>query len=316
MNTDFDVLNTPTMWHDETTYGRIIMAGRDAAALLQRLTSNDVLALQDGQGLQTVLTTPIGRIIDVLHVVRIADVLWVITSRDQGPAVYSHLKKNIFFNDHVTLTPAARTHQQFAVYGPQAQAVVAAYMGSELQSNRWHAYVHPHGVSHGWCAPIAPLHGDGWRIVVPDGHAAALTAPLAQLTDAEFQCWQIEAGEPAFGYELSTEYIPLEAGLEHAISFNKGCYVGQEIIARMESRGRRAKQLQRVRVSAVINTPAPLVTSDGRDAGILTRVVVSPRYGVIGLAYIKTSVAGADVLQSGDVTVVRCDESWQEVVHE
>ena len=75
--------------YDEDSYGRIIMTGRDSASLLQRLTTNDVLALQPTQGLQTVLTTPIGRIIDVLHVVRVGDALWVLTSPGQGPATTS-----------------------------------------------------------------------------------------------------------------------------------------------------------------------------------------------------------------------------------
>lgn len=87
---------TMAMWHNEDSFGRMLMAGRDAAALLQRLTTNDVVALQQLHGQQTVLTTPIGRIIDLLHVVRIEDVVWVITSADQGPSIYSHIKKNIF----------------------------------------------------------------------------------------------------------------------------------------------------------------------------------------------------------------------------
>lgn len=291
MNAPQDLDQVAAMRYDEHAYGRIMMTGRDAAALLQRLTSNDVLALQDGHGLQTVLTTPIGRIIDVLHVARIGDVLWVMTSRDQGPLVYSHLKKNIFFNDHVTLTPAARSHQQWALYGAAATTHIMEYFAMSTVPPRWYVHVHPAGIAHGWCSPITPLHDGGWRVVLPSDSVSPFVHTCLPMSDADLDCWQIEAGVPAFGHELSTEYIPLEAGLEDAISFNKGCYVGQEIIARMESRGRRAKQLRRIRLSALIPTPAPLVTADGRDAGMVTRVVDSPRHGVIGLAYIKTAIA-------------------------
>lgn len=317
MNTNHDTQPaTATRWHDEESFGRIVMAGRDAAALLQRLTTNDVVALQHMQGLQTVLTTPIGRIIDVLHVLRVDDVLWILTSLAQGPGIYSHLKKNIFFNDHVTLTPAARSHQQFAVYGPDATALVAQHFAVPPTLARWHGAAHRNGIAHGWCSPIAPLNGGGWRIVVPQGSADPIVASLESLPSDELNCWQIEAGVPAFGHELSTEFIPLEAGLEEAISFNKGCYVGQEIIARMESRGRRAKQLQRIRLTTLVSAPAPLTTADGRDAGVVTRVVDSPRYGVIGMAYIKTAMTADVPLYCGTTPVTRIVETRQEVASE
>ena len=315
MNTLNVRVSTQPKWHDEATHGRIIMTGRDAAALLQRLTTNDVLALQDAQGLQTVLTTPIGRIIDVLHVVRMGDALWVMTSANQGPTVYSHIKKNIFFNDQVTLTPAARTHQQFAVYGAAASEVIAAHFAVQSAPERFHGYQHRQGLAAGWCSPIVPLHGAGWRVIVPEGQAHSIIDSLVALDSAELDCWQIEAGEPAFGHELSTEYIPLEAGLEHAISFKKGCYVGQEIIARMESRGRRAKQLRRVRLSALVHAPAPITTNDGRDAGVLTRAVMSPDYGAIGLAYLKTAIGDDVPLVCASAHVTRVDDAWQEESH-
>lgn len=305
-----------TMWHNEDSFGRMLMAGRDAAALLQRLTTNDVVALQQLHGQQTVLTTPIGRIIDLLHVVRIEDVVWVITSADQGPSIYSHIKKNIFFNDQVTLTPAARTHQQFAIYGGDATALVAQHFALPPVLARWHVAPHRNGIAHGWCSPIAPLHGAGWRVVVPQGQADVITSALPALSADQLNQWQIEAGVAAFGHELSTEYIPLEAGLEDAISFNKGCYVGQEIIARMESRGRRAKQLQRITLATLVDAPAALRTADGRDAGVVTRVAVSPRFGIIGLAYIKTAVADDVPLFCDTTPVTRVTDSWQEVANE
>jgi folate-binding protein YgfZ len=104
----------------------------------------------------------------------------------------------------------------------------------------------------------------------------------------------VEAGHGAFGRELSEEYIPLETGLWDAISFNKGCYVGQEIIARMESRGRLAKQLCGLRLPEGLPDglalPAKLDAA-GKEAGDLTSVVESPRHGLIGLAYVRSAHA-------------------------
>lgn len=301
--------------YDEDTYGRIIMTGRDSASLLQRLTTNDVLALQPNQGLQTVLTTPIGRIIDVLHVVRVGDAFWVLTSPGQGPAVYSHLKKNIFFNDQITLSPAARTYRQIALYGVGATVFVSQLSGHDVTAiPQWQAHVFAVADAEVIATPIAPLAGGGWRLLIPNGAVAACGLDrLSPVSDVTLNQWQVEAAVPAYGHELSTDYIPLEAGLEQAISFKKGCYVGQEIIARMESRGRRAKQLSRVRLASLVATPVAITTVAGKDAGTVTRVVDSSRYGVIGLAYLKTQIDASEPLCVGDVVVQRCDDAWQGV---
>lgn len=301
--------------YDEDSYGRIIMTGRDSASLLQRLTTNDVLALKPNQGLQTVLTTPIGRIIDVLHVIRVGDAIWVLTSPGQGPAVYSHLKKNIFFNDQITLAPAAKSYHQIALYGTAATAFVSQLRGGDVATfPQWQACVFAVGDAEVIATPIAPLAGDGWRLLIPiDAVAACGLDGLPIMSDIALNEAQVEAGQPAYGHELSTDYIPLEAGLEQAISFNKGCYVGQEIIARMESRGRRAKQLSRVRLASLVVTPATITTVAGKDAGTVTRVVDSPRYGIIGLAYLKTQIESSELLSVGEVAVQRCDDAWQGV---
>lgn len=299
----------PLRTFDEQTYGRIQMRGADSLALLQRLTTNDMLKLQPGQGCQTVLTTPIGRMMDVLHVVNAGDVIWVLTSRDQGPAVYSHLKKNIFFNDKVTLAPAGRSHYQMAVYGSDATTWLESHYGVSLATVPvWHALMHDSALF----MRVADVDGTGWRVIYPSdsGHDAALRT-LPALSDAELSLWQIEAGVPAFGSELTLEYIPLEAGLWSAISFAKGCYVGQEIIARMESRGRLAKNLTRVRVSQLHETPAVITTTAGKEAGVLTRMAESPRYGHIGLAYLSTKIEPDEPLTVNGDAVVRCDEHWQ-----
>ena len=301
----------PLHTFDEQAYGRIQMRGADSLALLQRLTTNDMLKLQPGQGCQTVLTTPIGRIMDVLHVVHAGDVIWVLTSRDQGPTVYSHLKKNIFFNDKVTLAPAGRSHVQYAVYGSDATAWLAAQFGAEsVELPLWHARIQDGAL----CMRVNQVGTDGWRVLLPsdDVRLHALRT-LPALTDDALNLWQIEAGVPTFGAELSLDYIPLEAGLWSAISFTKGCYVGQEIIARMESRGRLAKNLTRVRMTQLHATPSVITTSAGKDAGVLTRMVESPRYGCIGLAYLSTKIELDAILQIDGDTLERCDEHWSVV---
>lgn len=280
---------------DERAAGRIFMRGRDRAALLHRLSTNDIERLKPGEGALTVLTTPIGRIIDLLTVHALDDALLVVTSPDQGPPVFRHLRQNIFFNDQVTLEPAGRTHAQIAVYGPQAVHTLAELTGTEIR-------LPLHGITTATLAGVSlliarrkPIGGDGFTLYIPSEgydavHAALLGAGATTLDADTLDVLRVEQGYGAFGRELSQEYIPLETGLLDAVSFTKGCYVGQEIIARMESRGRLAKRLCGLRLSQPVAAPAKLQV-DGRDAGDLTSAVVSPRLGPIALAYVRTAYA-------------------------
>lgn len=280
---------------DERAAGRIFMRGRDRAALLHRLSTNDIERLKPHEGTLTVLTTPIGRIIDMLTVHALDDALLIITSPDQGPPVFRHLRQNIFFNDQATLEPAGRTHAQIAVYGPQAARVLAELTGAEI-------HLPLHGITTATLAGVnllmarrKPIGGDSFTLYLPsDGydavHAALRGAGAATLDAETLDVLRVEQGYGAFGRELSQEYIPLETGLLDAVSFTKGCYVGQEIIARMESRGRLAKRLCGLRLSQPVAAPAKL-QADGKDAGDLTSAVVSPRFGPIALAYVRAAYA-------------------------
>jgi tRNA-modifying protein YgfZ len=293
---------------DEAAAGRMFLRGRDRAALLHRLSTNDIERLRPGQGTRTVLTTPIGRIIDLLSVHALDDDLLLLASPEQGPPVYRHIKSNIFFNDQVTIAPAGASHAQFALYGPAAPEVLATLGAPAL------AALALHESSQARLADVTSLvarrpglGGQGFTIVVPGEGAPALRSALraAGVVPLGSEAWdvlRVEHGYPAFGRELSQEYIPLETGLLDAVSFTKGCYVGQEIIARMESRGRLAKRLMGLRLSAPA-VPARLAAG-GKEAGDLTSAVVSPRFGPIALAYVRTAhaepgttigLAGSDV---------------------
>jgi folate-binding protein YgfZ len=294
---------------EEHAAGRIFMRGRDAASLLHRLSTNDIVGLHPGQGTRTVLTTAIGRIIDVLHAYRLDDGLLITTSLNQGPLVFGLLKKNIFFNDQVTLEPAGRSHGQLALYGPAATAVLEQLEGARLPDLplHHHAEIALAGVPVR-VARREPIGGPSFTLIVPAEHVAAVQTALREagtqpLSDDAYDTLRVEQGYGVWGREWSQEYIPLETGLLDAICFSKGCYVGQEIIARMESRNRLAKQLRGLRLQQPVAAPGKLEV-DGKEAGDLTSMVVSPRFGPIALAYVRTAhaapgrsvgIAGSDI---------------------
>jgi aminomethyltransferase len=285
--------------YDGGACGRIWMRDRDAAALLHRLSTNQIEKLTPGQGTRTVLTTPIGRIIDLLTVHRADDGLLLVTSPGSGPAIFRYLRKNIFFNDKVKLEDASESLGQLMVYGPRAVELLAG-LGLPAEG------LSPYGLApapwRAWPAYVAgclPLGGGGVAVYAPAEALADLSVALADagaamLDQDTFDVLRVEAGHGAFGRELSQEYIPLETDLWDTISFSKGCYVGQEIIARMESRGRLAKQLRGLRLPDGLPDglvlPAKLA-ADGKEVGDLTSVVDSPHHGLIGLAYVRTAHA-------------------------
>ena len=298
--------------------GRIWMRDRDRAALLHRLSTNKIEGLAPGSGTATVLTTPIGRIIDLLHVYVLDEALLLVTSPGRGPGIAAHLRKNIFFNDKVKLEDATPGLGQLALYGPRAASLLTSLglPGAELA---------PHGIAPAtWRdAPLSiaqgqAIGGAGFWLIAPPEPLAELETALRDagahpLDEATHEVLRVEAGHAAYGHELSQEYIPLETGLWDAVSFTKGCYVGQEIIARMESRGRLAKSLRGLRFVAPPALPppptAPLAKLDagGKEAGDLTSIVESPRHGLIGLAYVRTaySECGTRLVAAGtEVEVV------------
>ncbi len=314
---------------DEGGAGRVFMRGKDRVALLQRLSTNDIARLRPGQGARTVLTTPIGRIIDVLTVHALEDALLIVSSPGQGGPVWAHLKKNIFFNDQVSLEAAGRSHGQLALYGPAAAFLLEQVSGAALSDLRAQhtATIDLAGVPV-LVARREPIGGASFTLYLPAEQLdavrdALVAAGVAPLDAGTLDILRVERGYGAFGRELSQEYIPLETGLLDAVSFTKGCYVGQEIIARMESRGRLAKVLRGLKLTtndegrktnAAEGDPlvfglssfvAPMkLEVDGKEAGDLTSVVVSPRFGPIGLAYVRSAhaapggsvgIAGANV---------------------
>jgi aminomethyltransferase len=298
---------------DASAAGRLLMRDRDRAALLHRLSTNQIEKLSPGDGTQTVLTTPIGRIIDLLtiHVLPDEDALLLVTSSAQRDVVCKHLRKNIFFNDKVKLEDVSERWAELHLYGPQAWQVVWSAspstehreLRSESTEHRAPSEMPLYSIRRAtlasvplYVAPIKGFGGPAVALYLPLEQkeallAALLTAGALELSAASYEVLRVEAGFGTFGNELSLEYIPLETGLWDAISFSKGCYVGQEIIARMESRNRLAKLLRGVRACDGDHISPGALSAGGKDAGLITSAAQSPRFGAIGLAYIRSAFA-------------------------
>jgi folate-binding protein YgfZ len=199
----------------------------------------------------------------------------------------------------------ATNTKQFALHGPQAEAIVQLFASEAGKQG----YLECIGTMIDDVEVIflkrKPLSGTQWVVIFPTDRAvdvwrAISTAgqpfglqPAGSLT---FNVLRIEAGRPGVGRELSTDFIPLEAGLWDEVSFSKGCYTGQEIIARMESRNRLAKTMVTLKLGEMVESPATL-RAEGKEIGTLTSSVVTPRGEAVGIGFVKVPVAepGRDV---------------------
>jgi aminomethyltransferase len=283
--------------------GRLELTGRDRLALMHRMSTNQLETLDAGQGAATVFANPNARILDRAVVVSRPDRALVLTEPGRGAALESYLRRNIFFNDEVQLVNVTPATAQFTLHGPQADAVMARLLPDAGQMPLFaSAEVEISGVTV-LALQNKPLAGTHWTLIFPAEDAATVwnalletgtpvgLRPAGSLT---YNTLRIRAGRPGVGRELSDTYIPLEVGLWDEISFHKGCYTGQEIIARMESRNRLARVMVRLALDAPVDAPADLM-ADGRLVGRVTSSVTSPHgeHFAIGVIKLEAAVPGA-----------------------
>lgn len=280
--------------HDASARGRLRLTGSSRLDFLHRMSTNDLRALQLGQGAATVLTTPIGRIVDrIIVYVRDEDLI-VLTSRGAQSAVAGWLKKYIFFNDDVQIHDVTLNHGMLSLFGKRAREAAAQLAGQDVSGLKLHAW--QPGLEQSILARADPIAGDGFHLLAAESAPLAslwqraLEAGAAPIGEAVFEVLRIESGLPRYVHELSDAYIPLEAGLWADVSFSKGCYIGQEIIARMESRQRLAKQLVGLRSDATLHAGAELHAADAA-VGKVSSAAARPGGGSIGLGFVKPASA-------------------------
>jgi folate-binding protein YgfZ len=289
---------------DAAAWGRLRLTGKNRVDFLHRMSTNDLLPLTIGQGAGTVFTTPIARIIDRTVVYVRADDVLLLTSRGNQARVRQWLRKYIFFNDDVQIKDVTEETGMLSLYGAAANDVVAQVSGEDLSALPLHHWrtVQLAGAEV-MIARADPIASGGFHLICERAAQFALWQTLLESgvvpsSEETYQVLRIESGLPEFGHELGDEYIPLEANLWNDVSFKKGCYTGQEIIARMESRQKLAKRLVGLRFEEQVRLPASLWIDD-HEAGVVTSVAQSPALGWIGLGYWRSSEGvEAPVVQS------------------
>ncbi len=285
---------------DLSDLGRLSITGKDGLDLLHRLTTQDLKDLQPGQGAAAVFVTAKGRILDRVLLGRLADRILGIADPGRATAVKKWIERYTF-REEVLVEDWTLSHGTLGLFGRDAAGLVAGLFGEAAARHPMH---HPRTVAwqgaEGTLARTDPLAGEGYLITAERSVLQRFRDELLRQERGAIaagpECLEllrIEAGRPRAGRELTEEFNPWEAGLRDAVSLNKGCYVGQEVIARLNTYQKVSKSLARI---AWEGGEAPegraALEIAGQPAGTLTsaaRVPASSR--VIALGYVAGELA-------------------------
>jgi folate-binding protein YgfZ len=275
MTEGYQALRQGAAWLDLDSRGRIVARGRDRARLLHAIVSNEVKKMAPGDCCYAFLLNPQGRIQADLHLLCRADHFLIDTDPGLREKVHQHIRRYIIA-DQVELEDVSAQTASIGVEGPATADLNVALGDCTV-------------------APITVTGQPGYRIYCPAEHKPALIAELeslgAKAADSDdARMVRIENGKPLYGEDIRDTTLPQETQQMQAISFTKGCYLGQEIVERIRAQGRVNKKLERLELEGV-DPPEPgtKLQVDGRDAEI-TSAVYSPHFGkVIALAYVRTA---------------------------
>jgi folate-binding protein YgfZ len=295
---------------------QVAVAGADRATYLQGLLTNDIQALADGSGCYAAWLSPQGRMLTDMHVLQSAGMILLDVPAEQADSILARLDQFLFSED-VRIESMVGAMTGVWLHGPRAAHVIEQAVAGITGLGEWSDYRHATGAFDGdpvsvaridqlgvpgYCVFLAPAAEE--RLVASTVAAGARVVPAEAL-----HAVRIAAGYPLFGVDMTTDTIPLEAGIEdRAISFTKGCFVGQEVVIRVLHRGggRVAKKLVGFRFAPAHGQNAgPSAEAAGhsfrgakvfageREVGFVTSVAMSPALGPIALGYVHRDFTAA-----------------------
>jgi len=290
--TGYQALRSGAAWLDLSGRGKIKMTGDDRARLLHAMTTNHIQQLTPGTGCYAFFLTTQGRILADVNILCRPDHFLLDLEPEAREKIYRHLDHYIIADD-VTLEDLTAHTVTIAVEGPRSANVLAAAgapaPATEYSSAEWGARL---------VARLSSTGSAGYFVFAPAAEKAELIAQLeaagAVACDPEaFRTVRLEHGKARFGEDLSERFLAQEANQPHALNFSKGCYLGQEIVERVRSRG----QVHRVLMPLLLDAKDPPAAGTKLQIGEanvaeITSAAYSPALDkVVALAYVRTEHA-------------------------
>jgi len=289
---DYELVTEAAGWVDRSDRAKVVLRGGETIDFLQGQVTNDVDAIAPGGGCYAAVLNHKGKLRTDLRVLRGQD--WFALDSDPvGAAVLLHMVRTYTLGRDVSFEDVTATRSILSLVGPSAAGMLDVARPAEE-----HAFVEG---EHGTYVRTA-LGVDVFTADL-DATAAALDVPRA--SEDAVECLRIESGRPRLGLDMDGDTIPQEAGInERAISFTKGCYVGQETVARLHYKGKPNRHLRGLRLSAPAARGDEILLAD-KVVGKVGSACESPRLGPIALALVRREASpGDEVLVAGSPATV------------
>lgn len=279
---------------DLTERTRIELTGDDRASFLHNLSTNDIKGLAAGLGCEAFLLNARGHVLGHVFVICRPQSLVVETVPDQEESLLAHLDRYLI-REKVALHPRTDDWGELLLAGPRAADLLSSLLGAPPPAERlWHIEAQWQGQPL-TVVRVEMTHPGGYLIFYPQAAASTVVDALVALSAVvcsatAFDAARIEAGFPWYGRDITDKTLPQEVARDQmAISFKKGCYIGQETVARIDALGHVNKSLVGVRFDGVGVPPADAeLRSSGEIVGQLTSAAFSRRLGsALGLAYVR-----------------------------
>jgi len=299
--TDYQTVTEGCGLFDRSERGKLALTGPEAAAFLQGQVSNDVEALSPGSGCYATFLTPKGKMLGDVRILATADALLLDTERSTLQALFNLARRGLL-GYRAELHKRTLERALVSLLGPQSASVVGL---PGLAESPEHSHAE---ITLGNVSARAIRTGVGVDLLCHSDQLGALQSILRHLgardvAEDAVECLRVERGRPRYGFELDETVIPEEAGLnERAVSFSKGCYVGQETVARLHWRGKPNRHLRGIRLSGPAVTGDAVVLGE-RQVGRLGTVATSPRLGPIALALVRREAEPGSEVTVGETSV-------------
>lgn len=292
--TGYEALRTSAAWMDLSNRGKIRVVGEDRARLIHAMSTNDAKNLVPGNGLYAFFLNDKGRILADAYIYNLGESLWLDTEPETATKLRDHLDRYIIADD-AELEDETANWAAIEIAGPKALECAAQLELSVPETKygilQWRG---------GFVARVSSTGSEGVRLFLPLDQKEELVAQLeaAQIPQAiaeEARLVRIENGAPRYGEEISERYLVQETQAIHAVHFSKGCYLGQEIVERVRSRGQVHRVLMPVRIEGTqAPAPATKLLAAGAPVAEIASAVYSPSLQEIAaLAYVRTEAVQA-----------------------
>lgn len=291
---------------DRSERGKLALSGADAAEFMNGQVTNEIVALGPGKGCYAAFLTHKGKMLGDLRILATEDELLLDTERTALQALFDMIRR-FKVGYQVELHKRTLECALFSLIGPATDKVVERASTAEEATDRsLGEEEHDHLAARINGARVRLIRTDAGIDVLCDASDGLHVSEVLQAAGAQpvsedaAEIVRVERGRPRYGVDIDDSTIPQEAGLnERAVSFTKGCYVGQETVARLYYKGKPNRLLRGLHLSEPVAPGAALKLGE-REVGTLTSTALSPMLGPIGLAIVRVQAEpGSTLLVDG-----------------